>query len=157
MNTQQHVVLSPGVRAMLSLRMDITKGGPPSIWQKLIVEAGLGARFGLTPEQIASVAAGNAHDVSQGEQDIVTLLHPIAVLAENDGLAIVQTELTAGLKAVESGSITSVASGVALAKSIIADGSNELKAQAATLEGTAFTTFVSAILSAIGHVNLPVA
>ena len=146
---------SPAVRAMLSLRMDITKGTPPSVWQKIAVKLGFGAAIGLTPAEILAVQTGDNADITQGEQDLLSLFSPILHAAETDGVADLQTALTTALSGAAA--VTSVVGGVALAKTALTTASSSAQAQAANLGETAFTTLVSAILSSLGHVSLPAA
>ncbi|MGH8335973.1 MAG: hypothetical protein ACRETL_03940 [Gammaproteobacteria bacterium] len=127
--------------------------GTPTVWQKVAVKLGFGKAIGMTDQEIADTLAGEQHDVTQGEQVLLGLFAPILHAAEGAGLSDLQTFLTDALKGAAS--ITSVAGGVAFAKSELANEGGTIKTQAEGLGETAFTTFISAILTSIGHVSLP--
>lgn len=150
MITQQHVVLSPGVRAMLGLRMDITKGEPPSVWQKFMVEIGQGARIGLTPEQIASVKAGLARDLSKGESDLISLVEPIL----HQDAAAVEASLATwalGFFGKLQGE-TSIAQAAADAKAALKTEGGALLSLVESMAEAAWQAFVGLVLAKLGKV-----
>lgn len=67
---------SPGVRAVLAMRMDAAHG-TPNVKEKVAVALGLGAQVGLSPELIAQVQAGEARDVSTAETELFNVLSPL--------------------------------------------------------------------------------
>jgi hypothetical protein len=145
---------SPAVRAMLSLRMDAAHG-TPTVWQKIVARLGFGAAIGMTPAEIASTLAGDNRDLTQGETDLLSLFANVLHTGEADGLADLQAAATTALSGASG--VTSVAAGVALVKTVLTTASASAQSQAATLGETTLTTLVSAILSSLGHTNLPAA
>jgi hypothetical protein len=139
---------SPGVRRMLSLRMDAAHG-TPTIWEKL------SAAFGGGGANRASILAGEQRDFTQAEQDLVSIFQPVLHTLESTAL----TDLRAILNKVLSGaaSLTSVAGAVSLVKTAITSEGGVVVQQAQQLGQTSLTTLVSAELAALGHVNLPAA
>ena len=146
---------SPGVLRLAGLRMDASVG-TPTIWQKIAVALGLGASIGMTPAEIASTQAGDNADVTEAEKNLLGLFQPILHSAESTGLADLQALLTTVLTGAESGSITSVASAVALVKSALATEAGAAAAQAEQIGETSLTTLVSAALASLGKTALPV-
>ena len=141
------LVLSPAVLAMMSLRMDAAHG-TPTIWEKI------GALFGAGGADQAATLAGDQRDLSQAEQDVVSLLQPLLHSFEGTALA----DLTSFVKATLAASTASTVSGA------VAEVNAAAKAEAGTvlsqveqLGQTSLVTLVSAALAALGKVNLPAA
>jgi hypothetical protein len=127
--------------------------GTPTIFEKIAAALGFGAAVGLTPDQITATQAGDARDLTTGEQAIVSLFQPILNSAETEGLADLATFLKAILGALPS--VTSVSQAVNVVNGALGAENGPLQQQAVSLGQSALITLVSAALSAVGHVNLP--
>ena len=127
--------------------------GTPTIWEKLAVAFGFGASAGLTPDQITAVQAGDQRDLTAGEQVVVGLFQPILNAAEGDGISDLATFLKAILAAVPT--ITSVSQATNIVNGAIGAENGTLQQQAVSLGQSGLITLVSAALSAVGKVNLP--
>jgi hypothetical protein len=142
------LVFSPGVLRMLDVRMDAAHG-TPTIWEKL------GALFGAGGANQAATLAGDQRDLTQAEQDVLTLFQPVLHTIEATGLSDLSTFLSTVLGGAAS--VTSVAGAVSLVKSAIANEGGTIASQAAALGETSLTTLVSAALASLGKVDLPAA
>lgn len=127
--------------------------GVPTIFEKLAVAGGFGAAIGLTPTEITSVQQGEQRDLTTGEQIVVSLFQPILNSAETTGLSDLATFLKAILGALPT--VTSVGQAVNIVNASLEAEGGPLQTQAISLGQSALITLVSAALSAVGKVNLP--
>ncbi len=139
--------LSPAVQNALRFRMDAAHG-EPTVWEKV------SAWFGGGGANRAATLAGEQRDFSAAEQEFLTIFQPVLHTVESVGI----TDLSAFLKTVLSAapSITSISGAVDIVKAALETAVGSIKTQATSLGQTSLITLVSAILAALGHVNLPV-
>jgi hypothetical protein len=138
MFTAQHVVLSPGVRRMLSLRMNAAHG-VPTIWEKI-------ADFFRTDVEPV---------FSEAEQEVVALFKPILNAAEGQFVA----SLVAFAKGVLSqlGSATTVEAAAQLVMAALTREGGALLALAESLGETLWQALIALALADLGKVPAPAA
>ena len=130
-----------------------TSAGTPTVWEKLGAALGFGASIGMTPDQIAATLAGDQRDLTKGEQELVSIFQPILNQVETQGLADLAVFLKAILGAIPQ--ITSVSHGVSIVNAALQAEGSTLQQQAISIGESGLITLISAALSAVGKVNLP--
>lgn len=127
--------------------------GTPTVLQKIAAVFGFGAAIGMTPDEIAATQAGDARDLTAGEQVVLGLFAPILNAAEGDGVSDLAAFLKALLGALPS--VTSVGQAVNIVSAALEAEAGTLQKQAISIGQSGLITLISAGLSAVGKTNLP--
>lgn len=127
--------------------------GTPTVEDK--IRAAAEAIFGKVPPADQPVVAGELRDLHQAVDILGGLFGPTLVTIEQDSQQEVVTFLKGILAAVPS--FTSVSSAIKFVEAALVGLEGPIKAQLGGVSQSALITLVSAALTAVGHLNLPIA